>query len=578
MNPYLQVILWAVGIVVLFIVMMAWNNHKWKKTQKNRIKRIFGKIPEREYSPDDLERISHYFRRKENGEFYIDDITWNDLDMDRIFIQINQTFSSPGEDILYNILRRPVFNEEILEEREKLIHFFDTHEKERTDLQLILASIGKTRLGSLADTVLALNDAPVINIKIHILMLVALLVSIFVLLPMYPMMGFLVFMCLMIANIAIYYASAGQQVIEAYMDCFNHLLKMLEAADQMQIVKYPEAQKQMEAIAEGKKEFRRFRKKAFLITGKNADSGDPFQLLMSYVRMVFHVDILAYNSLLKEIKDKADTIMLLIGNIGELDALVSIASFRRTLSLWSIPVFMPWSEESDIAIQLKIEDLYHPLIRNPVANSITATGGTLVTGSNASGKSTFLKNVAINSILAQTIHTCTATSCQTPFLKVMTSMALRDDISSGESYFIVEIRSLKRILDESRKKEPLLCVIDEVLRGTNTIERIAASSQILNSLRGNWILPFAATHDIELSYILDEIYTNYHFEEEVLEQEVVFNYLLKPGRATTRNAIRLLDMLGYDQELVKNAGNAAAEFERTGIWAKISCAERKEQV
>ena len=90
MNPYLQVILWAVGIVVLFIVMMAWNNHKWKKTQKNRIKRIFGKIPEREYSPDDLERISHYFRRKENGEFYIDDITWNDLDMDRIFIQINQ--------------------------------------------------------------------------------------------------------------------------------------------------------------------------------------------------------------------------------------------------------------------------------------------------------------------------------------------------------------------------------------------------------------------------------------------------------------------------------------------------------
>ena len=577
MNPYLQVILWAVGIVVLFIVMMAWNNHKWKKTQKNRIKRIFGKIPEREYSPDDLERISHYFRRKENGEFYIDDITWNDLDMDRIFIQINQTFSSPGEDILYNILRRPVFNEEILEEREKLIHFFDTHEKERTDLQLILASIGKTRLGSLADTVLALNDAPVINIKIHILMLVALLVSIFVLLPMYPMMGFLVFMCLMIANIAIYYASAGQQVIEAYMDCFNHLLKMLEAADQMQIVKYPEAQKQMEAIAEGKKEFRRFRKKAFLITGKNADSGDPFQLLMSYVRMVFHVDILAYNSLLKEIKDKADTIMLLIDNIGELDALVSIASFRRTLSLWSIPVFMPWSEEY-IAIQLKIEDLYHPLIRNPVANSITATGGTLVTGSNASGKSTFLKNVAINSILAQTIHTCTATSCQTPFLKVMTSMALRDDISSGESYFIVEIRSLKRILDESRKKEPLLCVIDEVLRGTNTIERIAASSQILNSLRGNWILPFAATHDIELSYILDEIYTNYHFEEEVREQEVVFNYLLKPGRATTRNAIRLLDMLGYDQELVKNAGNAAAEFERTGIWAKISCAERKEQV
>lgn len=173
--------------------------------------------------------------------------------------------------------------------------------------------------------------------------------------------------------------------------------------------------------------------------------------------MVFHVDILAYNSVLKEIKDKADTIMLLIDNIGELDALISVASFRRTLKLWCIPEFVPWTEESDTAVQLKTEDLYHPLIRNPVANSIIATGGTLVTGSNASGKSTFLKNVAINSILAQTIHTCTATSCRAPFLKVMTSMALRDDISSGESYFIVEIRSRNGSWMKAGKRTAALC-------------------------------------------------------------------------------------------------------------------------
>lgn len=64
MNPYFQVIIWAAGIVLLFVVLIAWNNHKWKKIQRNRIRRIFGKVPEREYSPDDLERISHYFRRK----------------------------------------------------------------------------------------------------------------------------------------------------------------------------------------------------------------------------------------------------------------------------------------------------------------------------------------------------------------------------------------------------------------------------------------------------------------------------------------------------------------------------------
>ena len=177
-----------------------------------------------------------------------------------------------------------------------------------------------------------------------------------------------------------------------------------------------------------------------------------------------------------------------------------------------------------------------------------------------------MKNIAINSILAQTVLTCTCSCYEAPFLKVMTSMALRDDLSGGESYFIVEICSLKRILDESTKGEPLLCIIDEVLRGTNTIERIAASSRILSSLNQKWVLPFAATHDIELSYILEGQYRNLHFEEEVQKHQVLFNYLLKEGRATSRNAIKLLSMLEYSPEIVKEAEQAAADFEKTGVW------------
>lgn len=218
---------------------------------------------------------------------------------------------------------------------------------------------------------------------------------------------------------------------------------------------------------------------------------------------------------------------------------------------------------------MQVEDLYHPLLTEAVANSFQVSGGTLVTGSNASGKSTFLKNVAMNSILAQTLGTCTCSSYRAPFLKVMTSMALRDDIESGESYFIVEIKSLKRILDESKKPEPLLCIIDEVLRGTNTIERIAASSRILAALHQNWVIPFAATHDIELSYILEDLYDNYHFEEEVKEKEVVFSYILKKGRATSRNAIRLLDMLEYDLGIVEGAAKAARDFEEKGVWESL---------
>ena len=531
MNPYLSAILTIAGLVLLFVLWIFYENRKIKNNTLERIRRNWGKPSKRQYEAGDLEQISHYFRRKEKEGFVIDDITWNDLDMDRLYKMVNQTVSSPGEDVLYDMMRRPVFSREELEEREKLV-------------------------------------------------------------------GFFIFLVLMVANITIYYAGNDRSLIEAYLDCFTHLLRMLSVAEEMKNVKWPEVRKQMEAIAEAKAAFAGLSRKAFFLTSKNTDGGDPSQIVMEYIRLLTHVDILVYNSLLKEVQGKKEAIMKLIDNIGELDACISIASFREMLSLWCRPEFVDGHQKKESSrlqekahdtwkatgisenragehtwtasrIQMQVEDLYHPLLTEAVANSFQVSGGTLVTGSNASGKSTFLKNVAMNSILAQTLGTCTCSSYRAPFLKVMTSMALRDDMESGESYFIVEIKSLKRILDESKKPEPLLCIIDEVLRGTNTIERIAASSRILAALNQNWVLSFAATHDIELSYILDSLYDNYHFEEEVKEKEVVFSYILKKGRATSRNAIWLLDMLEYDPKIVEGAAKAARDFEEKGVWESL---------
>ncbi len=81
------------------------------------------------------------------------------------------------------------------------------------------------------------------------------------------------------------------------------------------------------------------------------------------------------------------------------------------------------------------------------------------------------------------------------------------------------------------------------------------------------VLPLAATHDIELSYILEDCYDNYHFEEEIRDNDVIFNYQLKEGRATTRNAIRLLELIGYDPKIVRDAREAARRFEEIGVWS-----------
>ena len=105
-----------------------------------------------------------------------------------------------------------------------------------------------------------------------------------------------------------------------------------------------------------------------------------------------------------------------------------------------------------------------------------------------------------------------------------------------------------------------------MLRGTNTVERIAASSQILKSLNSDKVLCFAATHDVELTTILKDCFSNYHFQEEVTEDEVKFDYKLYKGPATTRNAIKLLKVIGYDSNIIKGAEERANHFLSEGNW------------
>jgi len=113
----------------------------------------------------------------------------------------------------------------------------------------------------------------------------------------------------------------------------------------------------------------------------------------------------------------------------------------------------------------------------------------------------------------------------------------------------------------------VLCFIDEVLRGTNTLERIASSSQILKQLATLKSLCFAATHDLELAKILSGRFDNYHFEEKVEENNVVFDYKLRKGTTKTRNAIKLLEMIGYNKQITKGAEKAPRFFLENGFWA-----------
>lgn len=238
--------------------------------------------------------------------------------------------------------------------------------------------------------------------------------------------------------------------------------------------------------------------------------------------------------------------MKLYEMIGAIDMAISIASFRKSIPSYTTPEF--WKNN-----KVELEEAYHPLIENPVCNSMNWEKNCIITGSNASGKSTFIKTVAVNMILAQSIHTCTAQKARMPQADVITSMAVQDDIMSGDSYFIKEVKYLKRMLEHLNSERSTICIVDEILRGTNTKERIAASRAIMEYLSKENCLVMVASHDQELTVLLGKVYDNYHFSEKIGQQDIIFDYKLYKGPADSNNAIRLLEYMGFPSQIISDA-------------------------
>ena len=547
------------GIVLAITVQASYSNQQRKVEQLRKIRRSWGKLPEREYEYSEFEQLTHYFRKtQKEGEFAIDDITWNDLDMDSVFMALNATQSSAGEEYLYKALRMPVFDEEVLKERSRLADYFRDHKEEREKMQLLFVDVGKTRKLSLIDYALNLNDLPDSNNAFHygcIMLIVASIVGFFANI----VLGVLLLVGSAIFNVATYYRDKGK--IEKYFTCIAYIVRLVKSSERISKEKIPELQPYFDRLAEGAKPLHSLVSDSAYIGPANVMKGSLGDIIMDYVRMFFHIDLIKFNSMKNKIQGHMESVQQMIDVIGQLELGAALASYRETLPFYCHPDFTYGKKTL-----LQTKDLFHPLISDPVANSINENRCVLLTGSNASGKSTFLKTVAINAVLAQTVYTVLAHNYHANMFRVYSSMALRDDLAGNESYYIVEIKSLKRILDAKDGDYPVMCFVDEVLRGTNTVERIAASTEILKDMSSSGMMCFAATHDIELTHLLESRYSNYHFQEEIRDNDVKFNYVLYSGRATTRNAIKLLGIMGYDEAVIRKAEDTANRFLETGKW------------
>lgn len=497
------------------------------------------------------------------NNFFIDDITWNDLDMEDVYKRIDHTSSSVGTEYLKHSLKNLLFEEEKLKSRRKKQIFFKEKPEALKKIRKHFKDLGRTKKISFLDYIFRLKEIPNQSNLIHFLLIILLVISI-VLIFIKPAIGIVAFVVMIAVNIILYFKmKAG---IEGYFLCLKYLVSMVLCTKKINSTKLLQDtvfKKESDVLIKSVKTFSRLCSGSWLIT--NSVSGSIIDVLMDYIRMIFHVDLIKFNSMKKTALENEDSIIELYNALGEIELAISVSEYVDELKNFCEPRLYKKDAGDQINNTLIAKEAYHPLLKEPVSNSISTERSVLLTGSNASGKSTFLKTLAICQILSQTIYICPAQSFMSTYYKVMTSMALSDDLAKGESYFVVEIKSLKRIFDNTGNT-PVLCFIDEVLRGTNTIERIAASSKILSALSNSNALVFAATHDIELASLLKTDMDNYHFSENVISDSVEFDYKIRPGATNTSNAIKLLDVFGFDKDIVDGANKRAESFRSTGIW------------
>ncbi len=273
----------------------------------------------------------------------------------------------------------------------------------------------------------------------------------------------------------------------------------------------------------------------------------------SLLDVLMFLDLHIVEAVLTRVTSDREVLLDGLSALAELEALGSLACFSAEQPVACYP--QPMSETG-----LTIKEGRHPLIleQDVTANSIGLTPDKrtwIITGPNAAGKSTFLRMVGVNVLLAQTGAAVPAAQMAWSPVRLVTDVRIRDDLARNESYFLSEVRRLRRLVLDGEKDTPLLGLIDEPFRGTNSQERTAAGLALVEHLTASPNLFLIATHEELLAQIAARTASaaNYHFQEHLHEGGVAFDYQLRPGPATTRTALRILEQEGYPKTLLERA-------------------------
>lgn len=548
LGPQLGGRIYQIGIF-LFIIFIVISSNLFDKSRKfNEILYLISSWPNAYDSKFDFNKIHKFYYEygpkslNENTFHDIDDQTAHDLNVDEVFKKISNCSSTPGEQMLYYILRTPKTNSAELIERNKIIDKFKNDENLRSTIQQIFSNLGKQRKGEIFNL---FNTETVVN-KSKVLLYNLIALSSVVALVWFIIDGadkIPTFIGIFAIYMFISLRTASE--IEYELTSLQYLGDFIRASKELSKIDDPTLKDEIDKIKERVDLFSKIDKKTLFIYSQGA-----LDIFIETINALFLTRIRSYYSIINIIKKNRQELIELYALVGKIEAYISVSSYRTKLKNYSLPNFT--DNKNNL---FKIENACHPLLEDGIPNSINLNNkGVILTGSNMSGKSTFMRTLALNMLLAQSIYTCLCDDYNASFFRVMSSLSISDDVLSGTSYYLEECNAVLRILNSLDEEVPAFCIIDEIFKGTNPIERIATSKQILKYIMNRNALSIVATHDLELAETCNDKYLKYYFCEDVDENEgLIFDFKLKEGICNTGNAIKLLSYLGYPNEIINDS-------------------------
>jgi DNA mismatch repair ATPase MutS len=518
----------------------------WRKNKKlETIRNQWGKPIEKHRNFD---LISSYFQLQndsENGKT-VDDKTWDDLNFNSVYSLLDRNSSGVGQQYLYSLLHKYEKNEDELNRRQRLIQSLKENSTLRECIQLKLLNLNGVSSYFIAYLVLSKSLPQFKYYKIFYLLSVASLLSL-LLIP-YDGVFLIVSIGILLTNLIINKIFSSR--IYEYFAGFSGLNNLLLSSISISEIKSNDPIEEIELLKSKKALLKSLKSKLGYLVIDKQYLGELALAMIEYLNMFMLFDIIAYYRSVNVLMKHQDELHDLFKAIGSLDCSISIASYLEDVKNYCVPEF----NNDD---KIGFEEIYHPLLKNPVSNSLKdIKQSVLITGSNMSGKTTFIKTLGVNFILAQSLNFCLAKSMCIPKLFVKTSIRRNEELEEGKSYFFIEIEAIKEFINATNNNDKYLFLIDEIFRGTNTIERLASSTAVLKHIDLNNFV-FVTTHDIELQEMLQNNYLMYHFSEQIKDEEFYFDYKIKTGASSSGNAIKLLELMNYPKSITDEAHSIA---------------------